>query len=106
MREDPLTHGLEAVKKSDCRGGALWPPWGNHKGCPYDAPLHRDFFTASCAVDYILSPALRAVEVSRHETTPGNQLWLLPLLQGSDPQNEPRVPRPLDGAKDSRVQQP
>ena len=25
----------------------MWPPWGNHKGCPYDAPPQRDFFTPS-----------------------------------------------------------
>ena len=38
----------------------MWPPWSNHKGCPYDAPPQRDFFTPSYAVGYILSPAERA----------------------------------------------
>ena len=25
----------------------MWPPWGNHKGCPYNALPKRDFFTPS-----------------------------------------------------------
>jgi len=34
----------------------LWPPWGNHKGYPYDVAPNHDSFTPSSALGYDLTP--------------------------------------------------
>ena len=79
----------------------MWPPWGNHKGCPYDAVPQRDFFTPSQpwvqkALWFAGAPAGRKKRFRR-----GNSPWLCRPLRGLTGAWA-WFPRACEGVKKSR----